>query len=237
MQPFYKRLVIDTFEELVLHYKVCVFSFSELLTWIKGKFDCIWKAWKVNEVDRGQSLSIPNVLHQATLLSQVKKKSKSNMFWKLNSEFITDATCASQLTFELWLGHFSSFWKAYEVYFPTDSTPPSYHLEVGCNHHFTPGTFSVYRCYDTCFWLVGQQQLVTASRTSYGVRLRHSSSSWKDNEVYFPMDPTSPPYHLIVGHNCRFTPETFSIHRCCDIYFWPMEHVSCWLHIGHVLGF
>jgi hypothetical protein len=47
---------------LMLHHDVCSFSFSELFTWIKGRFDYIWKAWKVNEVDWGPNPSIPNVL-------------------------------------------------------------------------------------------------------------------------------------------------------------------------------
>ena len=59
VQPFYMRLIIDAFDELVLHHKMCSFSFLELLTWIKGRFDCIWKAWKVNEVDWGPNPSIP----------------------------------------------------------------------------------------------------------------------------------------------------------------------------------
>ena len=63
VQPFYMRLIIDAFDELVLHHKMCIFLFPELLTWIKGRFDCIWKAWKVNEVDWGPNPSIPNVLH------------------------------------------------------------------------------------------------------------------------------------------------------------------------------
>jgi hypothetical protein len=62
VQPFYMRLIIGAFDELMLHHDVCSFSFSELLTWIKGRFDCIWKAWKVNEVDWGPNLSIPNIL-------------------------------------------------------------------------------------------------------------------------------------------------------------------------------
>ena len=62
VQPFYMRLIIDAFDELMLHHDVCSFSFSELLTWIKGRFDCIWKAWNVNEVDWGPNPSIPNVL-------------------------------------------------------------------------------------------------------------------------------------------------------------------------------
>jgi hypothetical protein len=66
VQPFCMRLIIDTFDELVLHHKMCAFSFSELLTWMKRRFNCIWKEWKVNEVDWGPSLNIPNVIHQAT---------------------------------------------------------------------------------------------------------------------------------------------------------------------------
>jgi hypothetical protein len=43
----------------------------------------------------GPNPSIPNVLHQATtsLLAQGKKESKSNMFWKLNSDCITVPSC------------------------------------------------------------------------------------------------------------------------------------------------
>ena len=82
VQPFYMRLIIDAFDELVLHHKMCIFLFSELLTWIKGRFDCIWKAWKVNEVDWGPNPSITNVLHLDTtsLLVQGKKEIKSNTF-------------------------------------------------------------------------------------------------------------------------------------------------------------
>lgn len=31
VQPFYTRLIIDTFDELVMHHKACIFSFSKLL--------------------------------------------------------------------------------------------------------------------------------------------------------------------------------------------------------------
>jgi hypothetical protein len=43
VQPFYMRLIIDAFDELMLNHDVCSFLFLELLTWIKGRFDCIWK--------------------------------------------------------------------------------------------------------------------------------------------------------------------------------------------------
>ena len=88
VQPFYMSIIIDMFDELVLHRKVCILSFIELLTWIKGRFDCIWKAWMVNEVDWGPTPSVPNVLHQATtsIWNQGNKESKSNMFWEFNSD-------------------------------------------------------------------------------------------------------------------------------------------------------
>jgi hypothetical protein len=95
VQPFYMKLIIDAFDELMMHHDVCSFSFSELLTWIKGRFDCIWKAWKVNEVDWGPNPSIPNVLCYATtsLWFQGQKESKSNTFWKLNSDCKTVPNC------------------------------------------------------------------------------------------------------------------------------------------------
>ena len=46
VQPFYMRLIIDAFDELVLYHKMCIFSFSELLTWIKGRFDSVAKSNK-----------------------------------------------------------------------------------------------------------------------------------------------------------------------------------------------
>ena len=47
-----------------------------------------WKVWRTKEVDWGPSLSLPNVLHQATtsLLVQGKKESMSNTFWRLDSD-------------------------------------------------------------------------------------------------------------------------------------------------------
>jgi hypothetical protein len=76
VQPFYMRLIIDTFDELALHHKVCIFSFSEILTWIKGRLDYIWKARKVNEVDWGPSPNIPKVFPQATTLVLKERKSQ-----------------------------------------------------------------------------------------------------------------------------------------------------------------
>jgi len=66
VKAFHVSFIFGRFYGLMLHLKVCTFSFSELLTWINGRFDCIVKIWKVNEVDWGPSASVPNVLHQAT---------------------------------------------------------------------------------------------------------------------------------------------------------------------------
>jgi hypothetical protein len=76
------RLIIDAYDELVLHHEVCIFSFSELLTWIKGRLYCIWKAREVNEVDWGPSPSIPHVFPQGTmsLLAQGHKESSPTRF-------------------------------------------------------------------------------------------------------------------------------------------------------------
>ena len=66
VKAFHVSFIFGRFYGLMLHLKVCTFSFSELLTWINGRFDCIVKTWKVNEVDWGPSASVPNILHQAT---------------------------------------------------------------------------------------------------------------------------------------------------------------------------
>ena len=185
----------------MLHLKVCTFSFLELLTWIKGRLNCIWKAWKVNEVGWGPSPSIPNVLHQATmsLLAQGKKESSptcsgSSIRTAELSQLATDTT----ISYGIHLGRSSTLYRAYQVYSRMDTSSSTYLLGASRNHRFTQETFSSHRCCDTYFWKMGQLQLVTATMTSYGVRLGCSSTWWKDNEVYFPMDSTSPSYHLRV---------------------------------------
>jgi hypothetical protein len=84
VKSIHVRFTFYIFEQLRLHNDFCALSFSEVLAWIKGRFDCIWNAWKVNEVDWRPNLSVPNVLHQPTtsLLAQGKKESKSNTFGK-----------------------------------------------------------------------------------------------------------------------------------------------------------
>ena len=126
------RLIFDTYDELVLHHKVCIFLFSELLTWIKGRLDCIWKAREVNEVDWGPSPSIPNVFPQATtsLLAQGNKESSPTRFGcSIRTAELSQLATVTTASYEIQLGHSSTLWKAYQVYFPIDPTSPSYHLE------------------------------------------------------------------------------------------------------------
>ena len=86
VKSFYIRFICGRFYKLVLQHEICTFSSSELR--FKGTFHCIWKTWKVNEVDWGPSPSTPNVLHLITtsLWAHGKEESKSNTFWMLDLE-------------------------------------------------------------------------------------------------------------------------------------------------------
>jgi hypothetical protein len=74
VKPFYKGFIFNRCYDLMLQPEVCTFSFSKLRTWIKRGLDCIWTAWRVNEVDWGPSPSTPNVLHQATTITIGSRK-------------------------------------------------------------------------------------------------------------------------------------------------------------------
>jgi hypothetical protein len=99
----YIKIKFDTFEQLMLHYDFCAFSFSELLDWIKSCVKIIWKIWRTKEIDWGPSPSLSNVLHQATtsLFLQGKKESKSNTFWMLDSDCRTKPSCNGYYDFIL----------------------------------------------------------------------------------------------------------------------------------------
>jgi hypothetical protein len=95
VNQLYIKIKFDIFEQLMLHYDFCAFSFSELLDWIKPCVEIIWKIWRNKKIDWGPSPSHPNVLHQATtsLLVQRKKESKSNTFWMLDSDCRIELSC------------------------------------------------------------------------------------------------------------------------------------------------
>jgi hypothetical protein len=61
------KIKFDIFEQLMLHYDFCAFSFSELLDWIKPCVEITWKTWRTKEIDWGPSPSLPNVVPEATM--------------------------------------------------------------------------------------------------------------------------------------------------------------------------
>jgi hypothetical protein len=58
---FHIITTIDIFEELILHRKVCILLFVELLTWIKRCVKGTRKALRNKEVDWGPSNDISNI--------------------------------------------------------------------------------------------------------------------------------------------------------------------------------
>jgi hypothetical protein len=51
VNQLYIKIKFDTFEQLMLHYNFCAFSFSELLDWIKPCVEITWKIWRTKEID------------------------------------------------------------------------------------------------------------------------------------------------------------------------------------------
>lgn len=114
VNQFSIRIFFDTFDESILHHKVCSFSFSELLTWVKERVVRTWKAWRTKEADWGPSPSpsAPNEPHQATTSLWPKElKLKSNMISKLDLDSehgqLVTVTTASNV---LGLGRLSTSW-------------------------------------------------------------------------------------------------------------------------------
>jgi len=85
-----------TIDELALHHKVSIFSFLELLTWIKGRLGCIWKACKLAKLirDQVQVFLKCSPSHHITFGSR-KERVKSNTFWKFNLNHRIVLTCNS----------------------------------------------------------------------------------------------------------------------------------------------
>ncbi len=48
---FYIRITCYIFEQTLLHNEFCVFSFAELLAWVKEKKPSVRNVWMINEVD------------------------------------------------------------------------------------------------------------------------------------------------------------------------------------------
>ncbi len=50
---FYIRFTCYIFEQTLLHNEFCVFSFAEVLAWVKEKRPSVTDAWMIKEVDWG----------------------------------------------------------------------------------------------------------------------------------------------------------------------------------------
>jgi hypothetical protein len=111
------------------------------------------------------------------------------------------------------------------------STRPPSHF--GCKERKSPNP-THFGC-----WIraAGQNQVVVASTTSYGLRLVSSWTSRKAYKVYFYMDLVSCPYLLWDSCNRWFTTKTFSIHGAASPDFGTMGCVSSRAQQGRVLGF
>ena len=48
---FYVRSTCYIFEQTLLHYEFCIFSFAEILVWVKERRADSWSVWMINEVD------------------------------------------------------------------------------------------------------------------------------------------------------------------------------------------
>jgi hypothetical protein len=75
-------------------------------------------------------------------LAQRKKESKSNTFWKMNSDcrrVPTSDGCHDFIRTPI-----GTFWKAYQVYFPTDLDSCRYLIKYVRSSHFNTETFSVH---------------------------------------------------------------------------------------------
>ena len=71
-------------------------------------------------------------------------------------------------------------------------------------------------------------QLATVTTASYEIQLGHSSTLWKAYQVYFPIDPTSPSYHLESAAIVVLQQRPFLSTGAATTIFgqWAMYHVS-----------
>ena len=67
VHAFYVRFTFYIFEQRVLHHEFHVFSFSEVLAWIKlKKGGRAWNARRISEIDWGPSLNLLHLFFIAT---------------------------------------------------------------------------------------------------------------------------------------------------------------------------
>ena len=58
---FYVRFTYYIFEQTLLHHEFCIFSFAEILAWVKEKKKSIRNVWMIKEVDWGPNQDILQV--------------------------------------------------------------------------------------------------------------------------------------------------------------------------------
>jgi hypothetical protein len=123
--------------------------------------------------------------------------------------------------------------------FPMLSTRPPHHF--WCEERKSPNPTRFGCWIRTAFgcWIqtAGQNQVVTAATTSYGLRFGSSWTLRKAYKVYFHMDLDSCPYLLRGGCNRWFTTKIFSVHGAASPNFGPMGCVWSRAQQGRVLGF
>ena len=80
--------IFNTFDKWKLHHDVCSISFSEVLTWIKGRVECTWKVWRTKEVDWGPSQVLPTSTTKSSRHYWPKgiKRSNPTRFGKSDSD-------------------------------------------------------------------------------------------------------------------------------------------------------
>ena len=76
---FYVRFTCYIFEQTLLHYEFCVFSFTDVLAWVKGKRPSARNTWIIKEVDWDHIRQKNKILHVLDLDSDLLAASTSNV--------------------------------------------------------------------------------------------------------------------------------------------------------------
>ncbi len=79
---FYVRFTYYIFEQTLLHHEFCIFSFAEILAWVKEKKPSVRNVWMIKEVDSGPNQDLLQVyFYLTTLLVHRRQEIKFYTFW------------------------------------------------------------------------------------------------------------------------------------------------------------
>lgn len=80
---FYIRSTHYMFEQTLPHHEFCIFSFEELLAWVKERRTGSRGAWLIKEVDWEPNQDLPQVYYNLTtsLLIHRIQEMKLSAFW------------------------------------------------------------------------------------------------------------------------------------------------------------